>query len=636
MREQLKGGVRGGHSVVASGYPVSQVQHADDFDDLDGRDHWPKGLTNVGNTCYANATLQCLLSTALTNALLDPQTIPLFRRYSSNPNLLAMGSGSVDSDEENVKNPKSDCENEKSRKEREKRRLHENCEWLTKELTVITQDYTAVTAPSHPRGSSVMGWLSQTQTSEVVVNPGSITKHPDRLSNCLRPYQQEDAHEFLRALLSTLVMNGHNKQLSSLFDGLLESSVTCRTCGRASLTRDRYMDLSLDINDPDICTLDDALYEYTKTEILDEENAVLCAKCKRKRSVTKGLRLATAPSILVCHLKRFAFDNYGRLVRLHKKINFPLRLEIEDFMSNLNKARPPPYDLVGILVHQGQTCASGHYLAFVKKHGEWYRCNDSTVTKVDEATVLNQQAYILMYEVAEMRERTCTPRSKLRKQLSLPVVYADDPELDKDDYTRSTHASSCRTGDRSGYSAHTRESSAAPVERILNFLSEAESGITRFLADLCCDNTNNGVNEPKTCQMKRRDRRGARDEDSIAAMRRSFSSEGVKVIEVERSKSGYTHRSQTAPRQRRNSDSYEPGFSMDSPHSTYSARSEKLYRQQKAHERDPRDASRSKRERSRSIHTPREFKGLPPLPQTGRRRRATSNASIRRKDGYIV
>jgi hypothetical protein len=628
MNEQLRGGVRGGHSAVAAGYPVSQVQHADDLEDFEGRDHWPKGLANVGNTCYANATLQCLLSTALTNALIDPQTVPLFRRYSSNPNLLAMGSGSVDSEEDMVKNPKSDCENEKSRRDREKRRLHENCEWLTKELTIITQEYTAVPSASHQRGSSVMGWLSQPQTSEAVVNPGSITKHPDRLSNCLRPYQQEDAHEFLRALLSTLVMNGHNKRLSSLFDGLLESSVTCQTCGRASLTRDRYMDLSLDINDPDICTLDDALYEYTKTEILDEDNAVSCAKCK-KRSVTKGLRLATAPSILVCHLKRFAFDNYGRLIRLHKKINFPLRLEIEDFMSNLNKARPPPYDLVGILVHQGQTCASGHYLAFVKKHGEWYRCNDSSVTKVDEATVLNQQAYILIYEVAEMRERTCAP-SKVRKQFSLPVLDLDDPELDKDEY--STHASSCRTGDRSGYSARTRESSA-PVERILNFLSDAESGITRFLADLCCDNTNNGVNEPTTCQMKRRDRRRNLDEDSYA-MLRSFSSEAVKVIDVERKKNG--HRSQTAPRQRPHSDSFEPGFNMDSPHTTNSARSEKHCRQHKAYKRAPRDASRSKRERSRSVHTPSVDRELPPLAQTGSRRRAKSNASIRRKDGYIV
>jgi len=55
----------------------------------------PKGFLNVGNTCYANAALQCLLSTALASALLDSRKAAAIRRYSSNPSLLAMGSGSV-------------------------------------------------------------------------------------------------------------------------------------------------------------------------------------------------------------------------------------------------------------------------------------------------------------------------------------------------------------------------------------------------------------------------------------------------------------------------------------------------------------------------------------------------------------
>ena len=649
MREQLRGGVRGGHSIVASGYPVREVQIPEDYDDVDGRDHWPKGLANVGNTCYANAALQCLLSTALTNALLDPQTVPLMRRYSSNPNLLAMGSGSVDSSEEDPKGkPKSDCENEKIRKEREKRRMHENCQWLTKELTIITDEYNSVPPPvRNRRGSSVLGWLSQPQTSDSVVNPGSITKHPDRLSQCLRPYQQEDAHEFLRALLSTLIMNGHNKQLSSLFDGLLESAVTCRSCGRSSLTRDRYMDLSLDINDPQIITLDDALDEYTKTEILDEENKVFCSKCNRKQSVTKGLRLATAPSILVCHLKRFAFNNYGQLVRLHKKIDFPLRLEIEDFMSNLNKARPPPYDLVGILVHQGQTCASGHYLSFVKKNGEWFRCNDSCVTKVDEATVLNQQAYILMYEVAEMRERTCTPKVKLRKQFSSAHDReTNDPKQFKEDY--STYSSSCRTADRSAYSSQHTRGSSAPVQRILNFLSEAEVGLSRFLADMCCDNTNNVDYEPTTHQMERSDRQRNLDEESFPTLNRTLSSQGIKVIEVQRnSNNGATHRSQTAPRQRSHSDIFEPEFSMDSPHTAYSTRSEKkLFRRRKSYGRVSSDGPRSPPRSPKSPKSPRsrrerfrissESRELPPLPQPGRRRAKSNGVARRKKGGYIV
>ena len=50
-------------------------------------------------------------------------------------------------------------------------------------------------------------------------------------------------------------------------------------------------------------------------------------------------------------------------------------------MSRVNKAKPPPYELVGVLVHQGGTCESGHYLAYVKCHSKWYKANDSGVSE---------------------------------------------------------------------------------------------------------------------------------------------------------------------------------------------------------------------------------------------------------------
>ncbi|KAL7562913.1 hypothetical protein ACA910_000283 [Epithemia clementina (nom. ined.)] len=73
-------------------------------------------------------------------------------------------------------------------------------------------------------------------------------------------------------------------------------------------------------------------------------------------------------------------------------------------MSNLNQSRPPAFELVAVLVHQGQSCEAGHYVAFVKSEGEWFCCNDREVHRVPVEKVMSQQAYILMYEVADMRE----------------------------------------------------------------------------------------------------------------------------------------------------------------------------------------------------------------------------------------
>jgi ubiquitin C-terminal hydrolase len=40
----------------------------------------------------------------------------------------------------------------------------------------------------------------------------------------------------------------------------------------------------------------------------------------------------------------------------------------------------------------------GHYVAFLRLDGGWFRMSDSWVTLVDEAAVLKAQAFLLFYE----------------------------------------------------------------------------------------------------------------------------------------------------------------------------------------------------------------------------------------------
>ena len=40
----------------------------------------------------------------------------------------------------------------------------------------------------------------------------------------------------------------------------------------------------------------------------------------------------------------------------------------------------------------------GHYVAFLRLDGGWFRMSDSRVTQVDEAAVLKAQAFLLFYE----------------------------------------------------------------------------------------------------------------------------------------------------------------------------------------------------------------------------------------------
>jgi hypothetical protein len=106
---------------------------------------------------------------------------------------------------------------------------HETCQWRTGELIDITRVYTASNHYLNVTKSKWQGFFyffSDTDDLRVV-DSGGVTRYVNKISPCLLPYQQEDAHKFLISLLSTLTLDGYNNQLSCLCDGLLESAITC-------------------------------------------------------------------------------------------------------------------------------------------------------------------------------------------------------------------------------------------------------------------------------------------------------------------------------------------------------------------------------------------------------------------------
>ena len=61
------------------------------------------------------------------------------------------------------------------------------------------------------------------------------------------------------------------------------------------------------------------------------------------------------------------------------------------------------YALYGMVVHSG-TLDHGHYVAYIRDgkysdKSKWFCANDSRVSSVSIETVLNNQAYILFYEL---------------------------------------------------------------------------------------------------------------------------------------------------------------------------------------------------------------------------------------------
>uniref|UniRef100_A0A7S4UCB0 Ubiquitin carboxyl-terminal hydrolase n=1 Tax=Guillardia theta TaxID=55529 RepID=A0A7S4UCB0_GUITH len=319
------------------------------------------GLVNLGNTCFMNSVLQCLVAT--------PTLINKMETENSHVKFLERH------------DLKSDFH-----------ATFENC------------------------------MMKMIQSSNTSLRPMPFFKHLDNIIKSHHVGEQEDAHEYLVNLLEKLhrleleaykkaynipqewLSKNRHLELTTcihqIFGGKICSEVRCRSCGGSSKTFDLITDLALEIQNAN--TLEDCLLQYTIEEQLGMSNAYLCEKCKRRSQATKQLRIHTLPNILVVQLKRFSFWGlHGG--KISRSISYPAVLDMRPYLTSPERHfNNSIYDLYGVLVHEGSSLQYGHYLSYVKhackhKEGSWYQMDDSHTMKVDLDTALRQNAYILFY-----------------------------------------------------------------------------------------------------------------------------------------------------------------------------------------------------------------------------------------------
>ncbi|EGD77762.1 hypothetical protein PTSG_08851 [Salpingoeca rosetta] len=306
------------------------------------------GLGNLGNTCFLNATLQCLAYTpALANFCLSGQ---YQRTHTPQPGFDAM-------------------------------------------KLVELHVHRSLTSPKR------------------TVLPKGIINHLRQINKAFRHYQQQDAHEFFICLLDAMqtALLGDYKNLDlrvqettvlhHIFGGYLRSQIQCVRCKHCSNTFESFFDLSIDIKAANSLTR--ALQQFVTKELLFKTNSYSCSGCKNKVPATKQLTIHRLPNVLCIQLKRFSFmSHFGS--KLRHKVSYPMQLNVHEFLSRSIRSRISRgacrYELYGVLVHLGATLSSGHYIAYVRAaNGMWYCADDDDVRFSKENEVLNQAAYMLFY-----------------------------------------------------------------------------------------------------------------------------------------------------------------------------------------------------------------------------------------------
>ncbi|XP_026288605.1 ubiquitin carboxyl-terminal hydrolase 8 [Frankliniella occidentalis] len=332
------------------------------------------GLRNLGNSCYMNSILQCISNiSVLSNYFCSGKYKEDMNRSPSNPTR-----GEVADEVAHVI-----------------RNL-----WMGQYRSIACRDFKRV-----------------------------VGKHMDQFRGC----GQQDAHEFLTFLMDWLhndlkmLKEDHVKEISNSLAGSNKSSnvdaltgglnawkdfrskhesfmlaaffiqqvstVQCCICGAKSMNfEEPTSNLTLLLPSTQKCTLSECLRLYITKEKI---SGYKCESCHGLHDAEKSVDLCRLPPILIIHLKRFYASGFYQ--KRQTFVDFPLEnLDMRDYTPNVHQTNTI-YNLCGVSNHYG-TLEGGHYTAYCKNGGKWYKYDDQDVSEISRSSVKTQNAYILFYE----------------------------------------------------------------------------------------------------------------------------------------------------------------------------------------------------------------------------------------------
>ena len=114
--------------------------------------------------------------------------------------------------------------------------------------------------------------------------------------------------------------------------------------------------------------------EFHEGSIIDDWRCQICQSQggTKKKIIQEGLM----PKFILVKMRRSEMDLFGRTRKVNKPIIPPLGFTIQTEENNTYA-----YSLCGVLTHIGGNLNSGHYISEVRIDRQWWKCNDSTITK---------------------------------------------------------------------------------------------------------------------------------------------------------------------------------------------------------------------------------------------------------------
>lgn len=325
------------------------------------------GLSNLGNTCFLNSTLQCLSHCYEFNDFLTNEKWKIHLNEVNDSLLLI--------EWDNLR----------------KLMWSENCVISPGRFVTTVQKVSAIKQRDLFTGFAqndlpefllfLIECLHNSINRSVKINiTGKILNIKDKLA--------KQCYEMIKNMYSK-----DYSEILDIFYGTHVSIVKDTNYKTLNNTPEPYFLIDLPIpEDSNNPNLYDCFDLFTKEELLSGDEKY--DNNGEKIDAFREIKFWSFPKVLVIDLKRFKSN--GR--KNNKLITFPLEdLTLVKYCIGYNK-ESYIYDLFGICNHSGGTLG-GHYTSYVKNANDnWYHFNDTSVKKVDNIdNLISNKAYCLFY-----------------------------------------------------------------------------------------------------------------------------------------------------------------------------------------------------------------------------------------------
>jgi uncharacterized UBP type Zn finger protein len=342
------------------GHPRRQVPSLDEG--IPGNPAYARpGLWNLGNTCFMNAVIQCIVSVPVLNSLFT----------SDSPDCLALSCTS---------------------------KVALAFVSLVREMDSSARPIKPTMLLGETRGRAWDLWNKAEPGTRAAIRE-ELTKEGltganlemkleaamgKRRPDLTKVDAQSDPHEFLTFLLDELACT----RVAALITSKKELAFVCSCGASGDPTFESFPIIQLDIpNNDSQASLAQCVAEYNRTEQVD---GYKCGHCHKKGTAERNHAFVTSPEVLVIHLERFSFDVEAQTAR---KVDTSVAFEKELTVGGVQ------YALTGFVSHMGTSANSGHYTAVCSADGLWYTFDDPVVKGRDSDFEDHYTgAYLLFFE----------------------------------------------------------------------------------------------------------------------------------------------------------------------------------------------------------------------------------------------